>query len=80
MIYRIAPLSAGFMLSSILGSVISALYVYPRSQPWGFTFFLFFVMMFVASLISMTYTPLDVELDADVKRERSRRKVKHKLR
>jgi len=64
------------MLTSIIGGIISAMYVYPRSAPWGFTFFLFFVLMFVASMISMTYAPIEVELDANIRRERERRKIK----
>ena len=54
---NVAPLSGGFMITSILGFLISAMYVYDKSNRWGFTFGLFFMMMFVASLISMTYGP-----------------------
>lgn len=49
-----APLSAGFMLTSILGFFISIWLVMDLSATWGFTFAFFFVIMFVASLISMT--------------------------
>lgn len=69
--YKVAPLSAGFMLTSILGGLISAIYVYPQSASFGFTFFVFFTLMFIASIISMTLTPMDVELD--VSREKKRR-------
>ena len=55
--FNIAPLSTGFMLTSIVGFLISAFYVLPQSAKWGFTFVLFFALMFVASLISMTYSP-----------------------
>lgn len=50
------PLSQSFFLTSILGLVISAvLTVYGRINPtWGFTFCLVFVMMFIASFISIT--------------------------
>ena len=54
---NIAPLSGGYMLTSIVGFLISAFYIFPNSYKWGFTFVLFFVLMFVASLISMTYAP-----------------------
>ena len=54
---HIVPLSGGFMLTSIVGFLISAFYVLPQSARWGFTFVLFFTIMFVASLISMTYSP-----------------------
>ena len=56
----IAPLSGSFMLTAMLGFLISAFYVYPQSPPWGFTFMTVFFLMFIASIISMTYAP---ELD-----------------
>lgn len=49
-----APLSAGFMLTSILGFMISIWLVMDLSKTWGFTFTFFFIIMFLASLISMT--------------------------
>ena len=58
---NIVPLSSGFMLTSILGFILSAFYVYPQSIKWGFTFLLFFTLMFVASIISMTYAPVGHE-------------------
>jgi formate hydrogenlyase subunit 3/multisubunit Na+/H+ antiporter MnhD subunit len=57
--FNIAPLSSAFMLTSIVGALISAFYIMPSSEKWGFTMVLFFTLMFVASLISMTYAPTD---------------------
>jgi len=54
---NVAPLKGGYMITSIVGFIISAMYVFPRSNSWGFTFVLFFTLMFVASMISMTYGP-----------------------
>ncbi len=68
--YRVVPLSAGFMLTSILGGIISAFYIYPRSRAFGFSFFVIFTLMFVASMISMTYAPIEAEFD--VRREKNR--------
>lgn len=51
---RYAHLSAGFMLTSIMGFLISVFFVWQYSLSWGFTFALFFLIMFVASMISMT--------------------------
>ena len=51
---RYAHLSAGFMLTSIIGFFVSTFFVWKISITWGFTFALFFVIMFVASIISMT--------------------------
>ncbi len=54
---NVAPLKGGYMITSIIGFFISAIYVFPRSYTWGLTFLIFFTMMFVASMISMTYGP-----------------------
>lgn len=56
-IYNVAPLKGGYMITSILGFLISVMFVYDISNKWGFTFALFFMLMFVASMISMTYGP-----------------------
>ena len=57
MLKNVAPLTGGFMMTSMVGFIISAVYVFPRSESWGFTFVIFFTLMFVASMISMTYGP-----------------------
>ncbi len=54
---NVAPLKGGYMITSIIGVIISAIYVFPRSYTWGLTFTIFFTLMFVASMISMTYGP-----------------------
>ena len=64
--FNIAPLSGGYMITSIVGFLISAFYILPNSKTWGFTFVLFFTLMFVASLISMTYAPSDWPLKMDM--------------
>ncbi len=67
---NIAPLSGGFMITSIVGFLISVVYVFPKSATWGFTFGIFFVLMFIASLISMTYGPDAAQLHVGGKRYR----------
>ena len=57
--YNIAPLSGGYMITSIVGFIVSAFYISPKSATWGFTLVLFFTLMFIAALISMTYAPSD---------------------
>ena len=52
------------MVTSIVGFLISAFYILPSSKTWGFTFVLFFTLMFIASLISMTYAPSEWPLKA----------------
>ena len=54
MAFQAAPLSSAFMGVAILGFLFSAIYLLDRSPSWGFTLCLFFVMMFIASLISMS--------------------------
>ena len=49
-----APLSAGFMLTSIIGFLVSIWLIMDLSATWGFTFAFFFVLMFIASFISMS--------------------------
>ena len=61
------PLSSNFMLTSILGLIISVLYILPKAPsvpggfdplPWGFAFMLVFLLMFISSIISMTRAPI----------------------
>jgi len=54
---NVAPLTGGYMITSMVGFFISAVYVFPRSYKWGVAFSIFFALMFVASMISMTYGP-----------------------
>ena len=52
---KVVPLTSGFMLTSIVGFLISVLFVMQQvSLSWGFTFALFFVIMFIASVINMS--------------------------
>ncbi len=65
---KVVPLSGGFMITSIVGFLITAMYLFPNtselgiSQGWAFTFLLFFTIMFIASMISMTYGPDTAQL------------------
>ncbi len=52
----IAPLPSSFMVTSMIGYLASVLLVYKYSPTWGFAFSLVFIMMFIASVISMTYS------------------------
>ena len=68
--FNIAPLSGGYMITSIVGFLISAFYIAPASATWGFNFVLFFTLMFIAALISMTYSPSDWPLRMERKKSR----------
>ena len=69
MLARVAPLKSSFMATAIVGFMISAMYVYSKSKSWGFTFMLFFGAMFIASIISMTYTQVLPEMDKKQKKK-----------
>ena len=65
--WKATPLPASFMLTAILGFIISAIWVLPRSFNWGVAFLIFFTIMFVASLFSMTHAPSQAEWALDKK-------------
>jgi multisubunit Na+/H+ antiporter MnhB subunit len=67
---KVAPLSGGFMVASMLGFLISILFVYPRWPSMGFAFTLVFAIGFVASMISMTYGPEETELAMDRRKKK----------
>ncbi|MCD6589895.1 hypothetical protein J7K74_01770 [Candidatus Woesearchaeota archaeon] len=58
---RIAYLPASFMLIGIIGFLISSLWIYPVSKPYGFAFSVVFAAMIGASIVSMTHAPLPDE-------------------
>jgi hypothetical protein len=55
---NIAPLKTSFMAASIIGFFVSVYWVSKVWEQMAFAFAILFVLMFVASLISMTYAPL----------------------
>ncbi len=52
--WRAAPLKSSFMLAGIIGFLISVIYVPKYSLNWAFAFGLVFLIMVVATLVSMT--------------------------
>lgn len=54
--YQTTPLSGGFMLTSLLGFLVVTIYtIYGRiNLTWGFTLDLIFVIMLIASVVSIT--------------------------
>lgn len=64
---KTVPLKGSFMVTAIVGLLISVFYVLPKDRTWGFTFILFFAIMFVASMISMTTAPIEAEESLDHK-------------
>ena len=56
-----APLPGSFMLISILGFLISVILILPKSLNWGIAFAIVFVMMFIASLISIAKSQVQID-------------------
>ncbi len=59
---RPAPLKSSFMVGSMIGFLVSALYISQFSRNWAFAFGLLFTLMFVASLLSMLRAAPDEQL------------------
>ena len=66
--FKVAPLSNVFMMTSMLGFIISAWFIIPASKSWGFALVIIFLLMFIASVISMSKAPVEAELQVDKKR------------
>lgn len=70
----VTPLNSTFMLTSIIGFLVSAFYVsslqdqFPNALSFSIAFSIVFASMFVASIISMTYSPITEGLHIDEKR------------
>jgi len=65
---KIAPLKTGFLVTSMLGFLVSAIYVPQFSITWAFSFGLVFIFMFVASMISMVSGPPEIQLGGRYKK------------
>jgi hypothetical protein len=61
---RWTPLTAGFMVASIIGFFVSILYVYKFSLSLAISFAIVFLCMFFASMISMRNASPDAQLAA----------------
>ena len=72
--WKPAPLPASFMFTAIIGFIISAIWVFPRSFNWGLAFLIFFTLMFIASVISMTRAPSEAGWALDKKYRVKRKK------
>ncbi len=59
---KIAPLKTSFLVFSMIGFLISALYIPKFSITWAFAFGIIFTIMFIASMISMVRATPDEQL------------------
>jgi len=53
--FKVAPLHSSLMLVSMFGFIISAFFInHPVFKSWAWSFLIVFVIMFIATMISMT--------------------------
>lgn len=73
---KFAPLNGAFMATSMLGILISVMYVYPQSADFGVASIIVFGIMFVSSIISMTVSNPDdfIELEEKSKQKKDIKK------
>lgn len=55
---NVAYLPHSFLITAIAGFVITAIYIMPRDNTWGFTFLIFFAVMFISAFVSITHGPI----------------------
>jgi multisubunit Na+/H+ antiporter MnhE subunit len=63
--FKVAPLSGSFMVAAIVGFLISAFYIFPKSRPWGLALVILFIVMFLAGMRSARLAPVEAELAKD---------------
>ena len=68
--FKFAPLSGAYMATSMLGILISLLYVSKESSDWGIAFTFVFGIMFVASMVSMTVADADEFVELEKKKRK----------
>lgn len=57
-----APLKTSLLATSMIGFLISAVYIPKFSLTWAFAFGIIFTIMFIASMISMVHGEPDEQL------------------
>jgi len=64
--FKVAPLHSSFMLVSMFGFIFSVFFLtHPIFKTWAWTFMIAFVIMFIASMISMSKASVDNQLHLD---------------
>ena len=61
---RVAALPASYMAISLLGFLLSAVYLVQYNLTWGVAFSLIFMMMFLSAMIAMERASPDKQLAA----------------
>jgi len=73
---KIAPLSGGFMIVGMFGFLFALIFLRNYSLNWAFIVGSVSTIIFVASLISTTYAPVEEELTLDEPLSERKRRVK----
>ena len=68
--FKFAPLNGAFMATSILGILISLMWVYEQSPDFAIAFTFEFGAMFFASMVSMTVADPDTFVDLESKKKK----------
>ena len=68
--FRFAPLNGAYMATSILGLLISLMWVYKQSPDFGIAFTFVFGLMFFASIVSMTVADPDTSVELEKKKQK----------
>ena len=70
--FKFAPLNGTYMAVSLIGLFVSVMYVYEQSADFGIAFAIVFAIMFVASLLSMTYADPDAFIELETKNRKKK--------
>ena len=62
---KFAPLPGSFMIVALFGFLFAVFFLKDYSLPWTFVVATFSIIMFAASLLSMTFAPVEDELLMD---------------
>ena len=66
----VPPLSNGYMLSSMLGFLISAFFVPQYSLPWAVAFCTVFAIMFLSAMKTMTFADANMYVALEKKKDK----------
>ena len=69
---KYAPLTGFFMLTSLLGFIISVMVIWGLSKTWSLAFAILFGAMFIASILSMTYAKPESLLKVELHKHKKR--------
>jgi uncharacterized membrane protein len=75
---NVAPLSGSLMMVSILGFLVSIMWLWKLSMNWAFSIGFLSIIIFIATMISVTNAPVEEELSLDEQPKKIVRKTTKK--